>query len=39
VQVTPTPGDDTRISIAFNIPGDWATTSGISEYLPLPDDV
>ena len=36
-QVTPTPGDDERISIAFNVPGSWTTTVGISEFFPLPE--
>jgi len=36
-QVTPTPGNEERISIAFNIPGKWETTVGISEFFPIPE--
>lgn len=34
-QVGPTRGLQERISIAFNIPGDWATTAGVSAHMPI----
>jgi len=34
-QVSPTFGKSDRISIAFNVPGDWDSTSQISEFYPL----
>lgn len=34
-QVPPTPGDDPRLSIAFNAAGRWSSTAGISADVPL----
>eukprot|EP00732_Lithocolla_globosa_P005329 Lithocolla_globosa_v1_NODE_5453_length_1237_cov_5.626058.p1 type:complete len:258 gc:universal NODE_5453_length_1237_cov_5.626058:971-198(-) len=34
-QVSPTHGTDPRISIAFNIPGKWETTVGVSEWFAV----
>ena len=34
-QVPATPGSLSRISIAFNTPGDWAATTGVSAMMPL----
>eukprot|EP00048_Salpingoeca_helianthica_P004217 m.74782 g.74782 ORF g.74782 m.74782 type:complete len:165 (+) comp13107_c0_seq2:585-1079(+) len=34
-QVAPTSGSDQRISIAFNVPGEWASTTGVAAHLPL----
>jgi len=31
----PTPGSDARISIAFNMPGEWADTSVVEAMFPL----
>ena len=31
-QVTPTSGKEDRMSIAFNIPGEWGSTVGVSEW-------
>lgn len=34
-EVLPTGVSDPRISIAFNMPGEWADTSGLTSYYPL----
>ena len=34
-QVGPTASADPRISIAFNIPGDWEATAGVAAHIPL----
>ncbi len=34
-QVSATYGNEERLSIAFNVPGSWTSTVGISEWFPL----
>lgn len=34
-EVPATPGDEPRISIAFNMPGTWADTAGVAAQFPL----
>lgn len=36
-QVSQNIGSEERISIAFNIPGSWATTAAVNEWFPLPE--
>ena len=34
-EVVATPSSDARISIAFNMPGEWADTAGVAAHFPL----